>query len=98
MASALVYTCAITSVLTDCDSTDCTSPGSSVHGISQAETLEWAAISFSRGSYRPRAQTCISSDFCTAGRIFTGEPPGNLKIFLRERLSSTFKITIYTFK
>ena len=25
-------------------------PGSSVHGISQARTLEWVAISFSRGS------------------------------------------------
>ena len=24
-------------------------PGSSVHGISQARTLEWVAISFSRG-------------------------------------------------
>ena len=26
------------------------SPGSSVHGISQAKILEWVAISFSRGS------------------------------------------------
>ena len=25
-------------------------PGSSVHGISQAKVLEWAAIPFSRGS------------------------------------------------
>ena len=29
-------------------------PASSVHGISQARTLEWVAISFSRGSYRTR--------------------------------------------
>ena len=28
----------------------CSPRGSSVHGISQARTLEWAAISFSRGS------------------------------------------------
>ena len=33
-----------------CDPMDCSPPGSSVHGISQAKILEWAAISFSRGS------------------------------------------------
>ena len=30
-----------------CDSMDCNLPGSSVHGISQAQVLEWVAISFS---------------------------------------------------
>ena len=37
-----------------CDSLnpmDCSPPGSSVHGILQARTLEWVAISFSRGSF-----------------------------------------------
>ena len=34
-------------------------PGSSVHGISQARTLEWVAISFLRGSSRPRDRTSI---------------------------------------
>ena len=38
---------------------DCCLPGSSVHGISQARKLEWVAISFSRGIFRPRDQTCI---------------------------------------
>ena len=28
--------------------------GSSVHGILQARLLEWVAIPFSKGSYRPR--------------------------------------------
>ena len=37
-----------------CDPMDCTLPGSSVHGISQARLLEWVAISFSRGSSWPR--------------------------------------------
>ena len=39
----------------------CSLPGSSAHGISQARTLEWVAISFSRGSSRPRdwTPTCI---------------------------------------
>ena len=32
-----------------CDPMDCSPPGSSVHGIFQARTLEWVAISFSRG-------------------------------------------------
>ena len=30
-----------------CDPMDCSLPGSSVHGILQARTLEWVAISFS---------------------------------------------------
>ena len=35
----------------------------------QASTLEWVAISFSRGSSRPRDQTCISSVFCIGRQI-----------------------------
>ena len=37
-----------------CDPTDCSMPGSSVHGIVQARTLEWLAIPSSRGSSRLR--------------------------------------------
>ena len=33
---------------------------SSVHGILQARILEWVAISFSKGSFWPRDQTCVS--------------------------------------
>ena len=32
-----------------CESVNCSSPGSSVHGVLQARILEWVAISFSRG-------------------------------------------------
>ena len=39
---------------------DWSPPNSSVHGISQVRMLEWVAISFSRGSSRPRDQTYIS--------------------------------------
>ena len=42
--------------------------GSSVHGILQAEILEWAAMPFPRGSSRPRDWTWVS---CIAGRFFT---------------------------
>ena len=48
------------SCLTLCDPIDGSSPGSSVHGIFQARVLEWVAISFSRGSSRPRDQTQVS--------------------------------------
>ena len=50
-----------------CDPVDCSPPGSSVHGILQARVLEWVAISFSRGSSRPRDQTQVSR---IAGRRF----------------------------
>ena len=50
-----------------CGSMDYNPPGSSVHGILQARILEWVAISFSRGSSRPRDQTQVS---CIAGRFF----------------------------
>ena len=43
-----------------CDPMNCTSPGSSVHEISQARILEWVAISFSRGSSRPKDWTHVS--------------------------------------
>ena len=46
---------------------DCSPPSSSVHGILQARILEWVAISFSRGSSRPRDWTQVSH---IAGRRF----------------------------
>ena len=57
-----------------CDPIDYSPQGSSVHGISQARILEWVAISFSRGSSRPRDQNCIS---CLAGGFFTWESQNN---------------------
>ena len=58
---------------------DCSLLGSSIHGIHQARILEWASISFSRGSSRPRDWTRVS---CLAGEFFTPEPPGKLCILL----------------
>ena len=40
--------------------TDCSLPGSSVHGILQARILEWVAVPSSRGSSQPRDWTCVS--------------------------------------
>ena len=39
-----------------CDPMDCSPPGSSVYGISQARILKWVDISFSRGSSGPKGQ------------------------------------------
>ena len=43
-----------------CDHMDYSPKDSSAHAISQVRILEWVAISFSRGSFRPRDQTCVS--------------------------------------
>ena len=56
------------SCLTLSDPTDCSPPGSSVHGILRARVLECVAISSSRGSSWPRHQTQVS---CIAGAFFT---------------------------
>ena len=56
------------SCLTLCDPMDCSPPGCSSHGILQARRLEWAAITFSRGSSQPRDRTLVP---CIAGRFFT---------------------------
>ena len=55
--------------LTLCDPMHCSSPGSSVHGILQARTLEWVAISFSRGSSWHRDQTCIFFVSCIGRQV-----------------------------
>ena len=52
-----------------CNPMDCSSPGSSFYGISQARILEWITISYSRGSSWPRDQTRISCVSCIGRRI-----------------------------
>ena len=51
-----------------CDAIDCSLSGSSVHGIFQARVLDWVAISFSKGSSRPRDRTRV---FRIVSRRFT---------------------------
>ena len=55
-------------------------PGSSVHGILQASTLEWVAVPFSRVSSQPRDQT---HGPWIAGRFFTVWTPGKLMLLLK---------------
>ena len=56
-----------------CNPMDSSLPGSAIHGIFQARILEWAVISFSRGSSQPRDGTRVS---CIADRCWWSEPPG----------------------
>ena len=75
-----------------CDHTDCSLPGSSVHGILQAKIREWVALSLSRGSSQPRDQSRVS---CTAGRL-PSEPPGKPQK-LRKVLRNQQKRKIHRF-
>ena len=61
--SEVIQSCSIL-----CDPMDCSPPGLSVDGISQARILERVAIPFSRGSSQPRDWNWVS---CIAGRFFT---------------------------
>ena len=56
-----------------CNPMDCSPPGSSANGISQARILEWVAVSFSRGYSGPRDTTQFS--WIEADSSLT-EPPG----------------------
>ena len=67
LCESVVKVLVIQSCLTLCNPLDCSSPGSSVHGILQARVLEWVALSFSRGSSQS-SQTWVS---CIAGGFFT---------------------------
>ena len=70
-----------------CDPMDCSSPGSSVHGILQARVLEWVAISFSSGlpnsGIKPRSPAFQADSLRT-------EPPGHIIGF--NKYLGTFKI------
>ena len=52
------------SCLSLCSPMDCSLPGSSVHVILQARTLEWVAMTSYRGSSRPRHQIHVSCVSC----------------------------------
>ena len=71
-----------------CDPVECSPPGSSVHGISQARILEWVITSFSRGSSPPRDQTWIS---CLAGSLLHFR---RILYLLRHLGSPTFASTL----
>ena len=76
-SGSFVYAWSVTkSCPTLCDPMDCSPPGSSVHEISHARTLEWLAISCS-GDLPARGIETMSLAFPSlAGKFFTTMPPG----------------------
>ena len=69
----VIYTSVCASVLSHawllCDSMDGRLPSSSIDGIFQAWTLEWVAISSSRGSFWPKDQTHVSGISCIGRQL-----------------------------
>ena len=79
------------SCLTLCDSMDGNPPGSSVHGILKARTLEWIATSFSRGSSWPRDSPWVSYVSCVGRWILyhqhhLGSPKWNIFEYKQYRM------------
>ena len=81
------------SCLTLCDPMDCSPPGCSVHGISQARILEWIAISYFRGSSQKGLNLHLFASPALAGRFFTtwatGEASGSPTHLLRHSAKSS---------
>ena len=70
-AVVCVCVCSVTqSCLTICDHTDCSPPGSSVHGISHAKILEQIANYYSRGSSNPGIELLSPVSPALAGGCF----------------------------
>ena len=74
---------------------DCSPPGSSVCGISQARILELAAISTSRGSSQPGDRTHDSCIACKASGFFThqGSPEPTNQQSSKTQLSTNHSMT-----
>ena len=67
--------CVCSVVFDFCNRMDCSPPGSSVHGISQAGILEWVAISFSRS---PASVPQISGDVSSPAGSYSLSPTSYL--------------------
>ena len=63
------FTVHVCSVVSLCNSMDCSLPVSSVHEIFQARVLKWVAISSSWGFSQPRDQDHIPCVSCISGQI-----------------------------
>ena len=70
---SVVSVCAksLQSCPTLCPSTGCSLPGTSVHGILQAGTLEWVAVPFSRDLQDPGIELkSLASPALAGGQLF----------------------------
>ena len=73
-----VYACVCVCVraqscLTLCDPMNCSPPGSSIHGIFQAEILEWVVISSSKGIFHTQGSNphLLHLSLALTGGFFT---------------------------
>ena len=66
-----------------CNPMDCSPPGSSVHGILQAnKKLEWVALPSSRGSARPGIEPVALMSPALAGGFFNTSATGEAQKFI----------------
>ena len=72
----VVRACQVASAPPTLRPVDCSSPGSSVHGILQAKLLEWVAMPPSRWPSLLRDRSRVSCGSWIAGGLVTAEPPG----------------------
>ena len=71
-SSACKHAKSLQSCLILCHPTDCSPPGSSVHGILQARTLAWVAISLLHPEIKPMSRYVS----CIVGMFLSLAPPG----------------------
>ena len=70
---------------------DCSPPGSSVHGLSQARILEWAAISSYRDLPNPGIERMYPASPALEGGFFTTEPRGKSQPWSLNSVKLSFK-------
>ena len=58
-----------------CDPTDCSLPGSSVHGVLQARILEWVAMPSFRGHPHPGIKPACLTSLALSGEFLPLAPP-----------------------
>ena len=75
------------------DAMDCSPPGSSVHGISQARIMEWVA--FSKRFFPTQGSNPLSCVSCHEGGFLTAEPPLWLTLSLSYSENETYHVCLF---
>ena len=87
-----MYTCSVSQwYLTLCSPTDCSPPGSSVHGIFQARILEPVAFPVPEDLPNPGTEPMSLVPPALASGFFTTEPPGKPKALYTENYKTLMK-------
>ena len=71
VVNSFMHVKSLQSCLTPCDPTDCSPPGSSVHGIFQARILEWVACPLPGDLPDTEIKTVSLVSSALAGEFFT---------------------------